>query len=75
MMASKLSRVVPTCHEGGFGPWFEFDWTGRPLTPWLRTTVSNLSTILDSRRWGLTWLVVKLGMETATHFVILYCYL
>ncbi|GMN63344.1 hypothetical protein TIFTF001_032414 [Ficus carica] len=30
MMASKLSCVVPTCHEGGFGPWFELDWTGRP---------------------------------------------
>ncbi|GMN63712.1 hypothetical protein TIFTF001_032792 [Ficus carica] len=30
MMASKLPRVVPTCHEGGFGPWFELDWTGRP---------------------------------------------
>ncbi|GMN25663.1 hypothetical protein TIFTF001_040760 [Ficus carica] len=30
MMASKLPRVVPTCHKGGFGPWFELDWTGRP---------------------------------------------
>ncbi|GMN53980.1 hypothetical protein TIFTF001_023114 [Ficus carica] len=30
MMASKLPRVVQTCHEGGFGPWFELDWTGRP---------------------------------------------
>ncbi|GMN26825.1 hypothetical protein TIFTF001_044049 [Ficus carica] len=30
MMASKLPCVVPTCHEGGFGPWFELDWTGRP---------------------------------------------
>ncbi|GMN58250.1 hypothetical protein TIFTF001_027350 [Ficus carica] len=19
-----------TCHKGGLGPWFEFDWTGRP---------------------------------------------
>ncbi|GMN67295.1 hypothetical protein TIFTF001_036361 [Ficus carica] len=28
MMASKLPRVVPICHEGGFGPWFELDWTG-----------------------------------------------
>ncbi|GMN61423.1 hypothetical protein TIFTF001_030499 [Ficus carica] len=28
-MASKLPRVVPTCQEGGFGPWFELDWTGR----------------------------------------------
>ncbi|GMN64113.1 hypothetical protein TIFTF001_033179 [Ficus carica] len=30
MMVSKLPRVIPTCHEGGFGPWFELDWTGRP---------------------------------------------
>ncbi|GMN62556.1 hypothetical protein TIFTF001_031623 [Ficus carica] len=30
MMASKLSCVVPTYHKGGFGPWFELDWTGRP---------------------------------------------
>ncbi|GMN67079.1 hypothetical protein TIFTF001_036141 [Ficus carica] len=30
MMASKLPCVVPTCHEGGFGQWFELDWTGRP---------------------------------------------
>ncbi|GMN67654.1 hypothetical protein TIFTF001_036714 [Ficus carica] len=29
-MASKLPRVAPTYHEGGFGPWFELDWTGRP---------------------------------------------
>ncbi|GMN58733.1 hypothetical protein TIFTF001_027831 [Ficus carica] len=29
-MASKLPRVVPTCQEGGLGPWFELDWTGRP---------------------------------------------
>ncbi|GMN22917.1 hypothetical protein TIFTF001_047507, partial [Ficus carica] len=29
-IASKLPHVVPTCHEGGFGPWFELDWTGRP---------------------------------------------
>ncbi|GMN31608.1 hypothetical protein TIFTF001_048105 [Ficus carica] len=29
-MASKLPRVVPTCHESRFGPWFELDWTGRP---------------------------------------------
>ncbi|GMN58351.1 hypothetical protein TIFTF001_027447 [Ficus carica] len=29
-MASKLPRIVPTCHEGRFGPWFELDWTGRP---------------------------------------------
>ncbi|GMN65158.1 hypothetical protein TIFTF001_034231 [Ficus carica] len=26
MMLSKFSRVIPTCHEGGFGPWFELDW-------------------------------------------------
>ncbi|GMN60037.1 hypothetical protein TIFTF001_029140 [Ficus carica] len=30
MMASKLPRVVQTCHKGGFGPWFELYWTGRP---------------------------------------------
>ncbi|GMN70351.1 hypothetical protein TIFTF001_039394 [Ficus carica] len=30
MMASKLLRVVPTCHKGGFGPWFELDWTDHP---------------------------------------------
>nr|GMN67914.1 hypothetical protein TIFTF001_036975 [Ficus carica]GMN67928.1 hypothetical protein TIFTF001_036989 [Ficus carica] len=30
MMLSKFSRVVPTCNEGGFGPWFELDWAGRP---------------------------------------------
>ncbi|GMN27927.1 hypothetical protein TIFTF001_049408 [Ficus carica] len=30
MMASKLPRVVPTCHESEFGPWFELDWSGRP---------------------------------------------
>ncbi|GMN60375.1 hypothetical protein TIFTF001_029468 [Ficus carica] len=30
MMASKLPRVVPTYHEGGFGSWFELDWAGRP---------------------------------------------
>ncbi|GMN46074.1 hypothetical protein TIFTF001_015265 [Ficus carica] len=29
-MPSKLPCVVPTCNEGGFGPWFELDWTGRP---------------------------------------------
>ncbi|GMN64971.1 hypothetical protein TIFTF001_034050 [Ficus carica] len=29
-MKSKLPCVVPTCHEGRFGPWFELDWTGRP---------------------------------------------
>ncbi|GMN64850.1 hypothetical protein TIFTF001_033922 [Ficus carica] len=29
-MANKFSRVVQTCHEGGFGPWFELDQTGRP---------------------------------------------
>ncbi|GMN63739.1 hypothetical protein TIFTF001_032816 [Ficus carica] len=28
IMASKFSRVVPTCYEGGFGQWFELDWTG-----------------------------------------------
>ncbi|GMN63714.1 hypothetical protein TIFTF001_032789 [Ficus carica] len=30
MMASKLLRVVPACHKGRFGPWFELDWTGLP---------------------------------------------
>ncbi|GMN45040.1 hypothetical protein TIFTF001_014224 [Ficus carica] len=30
MMLSKFSRVLSTCREGGFGPWFELDWTGRP---------------------------------------------
>ncbi|GMN70503.1 hypothetical protein TIFTF001_039544 [Ficus carica] len=30
MMSSKLPRVVPTYHEGEFGPWFELDWTGHP---------------------------------------------
>ncbi|GMN21742.1 hypothetical protein TIFTF001_040101 [Ficus carica] len=30
MMLSKFSRVEPTCHEGGFGPWFELDWAGCP---------------------------------------------
>ncbi|GMN52709.1 hypothetical protein TIFTF001_021852 [Ficus carica] len=30
MMLSKFSRVVPTCHESGFGPWFELDWAGLP---------------------------------------------
>ncbi|GMN30135.1 hypothetical protein TIFTF001_046405 [Ficus carica] len=30
MMVSKLPRVVPTCHKGGFGPRFELDWTGCP---------------------------------------------
>ncbi|GMN62980.1 hypothetical protein TIFTF001_032062 [Ficus carica] len=30
MMASKLPRVVPTCHKGGFGPWCELDWTDHP---------------------------------------------
>ncbi|GMN60625.1 hypothetical protein TIFTF001_029717 [Ficus carica] len=30
MMASKLPCIVPTCDEGGFDPWFELDWTGRP---------------------------------------------
>ncbi|GMN63169.1 hypothetical protein TIFTF001_032252 [Ficus carica] len=30
MMASKLPRVVPTYHKGGFDPWFELDWIGRP---------------------------------------------
>ncbi|GMN57659.1 hypothetical protein TIFTF001_026771 [Ficus carica] len=30
MMASKLPCVVPTCHKGEFGLWFELDWTGRP---------------------------------------------
>ncbi|GMN63823.1 hypothetical protein TIFTF001_032883 [Ficus carica] len=29
-MASKLPRVVPTCLQVRFGPWFELDWTGRP---------------------------------------------
>ncbi|GMN51973.1 hypothetical protein TIFTF001_021110 [Ficus carica] len=29
-MARKLSRVISTCHEGGFDPWFELDWTSRP---------------------------------------------
>ncbi|GMN32096.1 hypothetical protein TIFTF001_041680 [Ficus carica] len=28
MMASKLPCVVPICHEGGFDPWFELNWTG-----------------------------------------------
>ncbi|GMN60095.1 hypothetical protein TIFTF001_029184 [Ficus carica] len=58
-MPSKLPRVVPTFHEGGFGPWFELDWTGRPTTPWLRVTVSNLSVIFDARRWSAAWLPVK----------------
>ncbi|GMN66570.1 hypothetical protein TIFTF001_035641 [Ficus carica] len=33
MMASKLPRVVPTYHKGGFGPWFELeiDWPPQPL--------------------------------------------
>ncbi|GMN65153.1 hypothetical protein TIFTF001_034226 [Ficus carica] len=30
MMIRKFSHVVPTCHEGGFGPWFKLDWAGRP---------------------------------------------
>ncbi|GMN19686.1 hypothetical protein TIFTF001_045224 [Ficus carica] len=30
MMLSKFSRVIPTCHEGRFGPWFELDWASRP---------------------------------------------
>ncbi|GMN66801.1 hypothetical protein TIFTF001_035868 [Ficus carica] len=30
MMVGKFSCVVPTCHEGGFGPWFELDWAGHP---------------------------------------------
>ncbi|GMN69668.1 hypothetical protein TIFTF001_038716 [Ficus carica] len=30
MMTSKLLCVVPTYHEGGFGPWFKLDWTGHP---------------------------------------------
>ncbi|GMN58014.1 hypothetical protein TIFTF001_027113 [Ficus carica] len=54
MMASKLPCVVPTCHEGGFGPWFELDWIGlvTPTTPWLRATVSSPSTMYDTRLWG-----------------------
>ncbi|GMN68984.1 hypothetical protein TIFTF001_038033 [Ficus carica] len=44
MMASKLPRVVPTCLQVRFGQWFELD------CPWQRATVSNLSTILDTRR-------------------------
>ncbi|GMN42776.1 hypothetical protein TIFTF001_011985 [Ficus carica] len=51
MMASKLPRVVPTCHEGGFGPWFELDWLAAPTTPWLRATVSSLSAMYDTRLW------------------------
>ncbi|GMN58693.1 hypothetical protein TIFTF001_027805 [Ficus carica] len=30
MMIRKFSHLVLTCHEGGFGPWSELDWTGRP---------------------------------------------
>ncbi|GMN58513.1 hypothetical protein TIFTF001_027612 [Ficus carica] len=30
MMLSKFSHVTSTCHEGGFGLWYELDWAGRP---------------------------------------------
>ncbi|GMN63678.1 hypothetical protein TIFTF001_032756 [Ficus carica] len=30
MIATKLPCVVPTCHEGRSGLWFELDLTGSP---------------------------------------------
>ncbi|GMN67298.1 hypothetical protein TIFTF001_036357 [Ficus carica] len=64
MMASKLPRVVPTCHKGGFGSWFDLDWTCRPnhsmtARHGIYTHVSSLSAMYDTRLWG--W-VVK-GMD------------
>ncbi|GMN66802.1 hypothetical protein TIFTF001_035865 [Ficus carica] len=66
MMASKLPRVVPTRHEGGFDPWFELDWTGRSNHSMAAchvtyTHVSSLSAMYDTRLWGclvhgLSWI-------------------
>ncbi|GMN34662.1 hypothetical protein TIFTF001_048374 [Ficus carica] len=45
---SKLSCVVPTCHEGRFirfGPWFELDWIGCPNHSMLNGLVHGLSWI------------------------------
>ncbi|GMN63688.1 hypothetical protein TIFTF001_032778 [Ficus carica] len=47
-------------HAFMFGPWFELDGLAAPTTPWLRVTVSYLLAMLDTRRWGMTWLSVKL---------------
>ncbi|GMN58766.1 hypothetical protein TIFTF001_027866 [Ficus carica] len=59
-MASKLPRVVPIRARSG-------------LVHDLGTQVSNLSAILNTRRWSLARRVVKRGMKTATPFVIV-CY-
>ncbi|GMN65954.1 hypothetical protein TIFTF001_035032 [Ficus carica] len=75
MMASKLPRVVPTCHKGGFGPWFELDWTGHPNHSMTAHHGKQPIDNLDTRRWGLARRDVKRGMETATSFVILCYYL
>ncbi|GMN48235.1 hypothetical protein TIFTF001_017414 [Ficus carica] len=60
MMLSKFSRVVPTCTMTGLV--HGLSWTGlaTPTTPWLCATVSILLAILDTRRWGMSQLTVKL---------------
>ncbi|GMN60341.1 hypothetical protein TIFTF001_029433 [Ficus carica] len=59
MKLSKLPSVVPTCNRTGFV--HGLSWTGlaAPITPWLRTTVSNLMAICDARRWSMAGRTVK----------------
>ncbi|GMN57022.1 hypothetical protein TIFTF001_026136 [Ficus carica] len=66
MMASKLPCVVPTRSRSGLVHGLSWIGLAASTTPWLRVTVSNLSVILDTRRWSLARLVVKLGKWSAT---------
>ncbi|GMN59523.1 hypothetical protein TIFTF001_028617 [Ficus carica] len=60
MMASKLPCVVPTRTRTSLVHGLSWIGLAAPTTPWLRATVSYLLTMIDTRRWGMAWLSVKL---------------
>ncbi|GMN60987.1 hypothetical protein TIFTF001_030058 [Ficus carica] len=51
MMASKLPCVVPTLSRSGLVHGLSWIELAAPTTPWLRTTVSSMSAMYDTRLW------------------------
>ncbi|GMN66110.1 hypothetical protein TIFTF001_035193 [Ficus carica] len=77
-MASKLPRVVPTCHEGGFGPWFELDWTGCPNHSMAarHDMYTHVNKVMAYVRWVFTvvwaYLTIKCTATRETFFAMAF---
>ncbi|GMN62987.1 hypothetical protein TIFTF001_032067 [Ficus carica] len=60
MMASKLPDVILTYIRSGLIHGLSWIGLAAPTTPRLHATVSYLLVMLDTRRWDMAWLFVKL---------------